>query len=82
MKKHLAMVTLLLGALALLPALAQQQDATGLNSLQSDTAKFHRQAARAIPNHYIVVLDEDVSAPGQVRMWNRTSSPSPGGPMT
>jgi subtilisin family serine protease len=63
MKKHLAMVTLLLGALALLPALAQQQDAPGLKDLQSDTAKFHRQGARAIPNHYIVVLDEDVAAP-------------------
>jgi len=63
MKKHLAMVTLLLGALALLPALAQQQDAPGLKDLQSDTAKFHRQGARAIPNHYIVVLDDDVSAP-------------------
>ena len=57
------MVTLLLGALALLPALAQQQDAAGLKDLQSDTAKFHRQGARAIPNHYIVVLDEDVSLP-------------------
>ena len=33
------------------------------NSLQRDTAKFHRQGARAIPNHYIVVLDEDVSLP-------------------
>ena len=44
MKKHLAMVTLLLGALALLPALAQQQDAAGLKDLQSDTAKFHRRA--------------------------------------
>jgi subtilisin family serine protease len=46
-----------------LPALAQQQDAPGLKDLQSDTAKFHRQGARAIPNHYIVVLDEDVAAP-------------------
>ncbi len=63
MKKHLAVVTLLLGALALLPALAQQQDATSLKNLQSDTPKFHRMADRAIPNHYIVVLDEDVSAP-------------------
>lgn len=63
MKKHLAMVTLLLGALALLPALAQQQDAPGLKDLQSDTAKFHRQGARAIPNQYIVVLDEDVAPP-------------------
>ena len=63
MRKSLAMVTLLLGTLALLPALAQQQDAAGLKDLQSDTAKFHRQGARAIPNHYIVVLDEDVSLP-------------------
>ena len=63
MKKHLAFVTLLLGALALMPALAQQQDASGSKSLQPDTAKFHRQGARAIPNHYIVVLDEDVSLP-------------------
>ena len=63
MRKSLAMVTLLLGTLALLPALAQQQDAAGQKDLQSDTAKFHRQGARAIPNHYIVVLDEDVSLP-------------------
>lgn len=62
MKKHLAMITLLLGTLAFLPAWAQLQ-APGPNGLQLDTAKFHRQGARAIPNHYIVVLDEDVSLP-------------------
>jgi subtilisin family serine protease len=61
MKKNLAVVALLLGALALMPAFAQQQEAQGQNSPQRDTAKFHRQAAaRAIPNQYIVVLDEDV----------------------
>jgi subtilisin family serine protease len=61
MRKSLAMVTLLLGTLALLPALAQQQDAAGLKDLQTDTPKFHRHGARAIPSHYIVVLDEDVA---------------------
>lgn len=60
MKKNLAVVPLLLGALALMPALAQQQDVPGQNSLQGDPAKFHRIAARAIPNQYIVVLEEDV----------------------
>jgi subtilisin family serine protease len=66
MKKHLVFLTLLLGALALMPALAQQQDASGPNSLQRDTPKFHRTAARAIPNHYIVVLDEDVAPPDKL----------------
>jgi aqualysin 1 len=52
------------GALAMLPALAQQQEAPdAAGRQQRDTAKFHRKGARAIPNHYVVVLDEDVALP-------------------
>ena len=40
--------------LALMPIAAQQSDPT-----QSRSARFHRKGARAIPNHYIVVLDRD-----------------------
>jgi hypothetical protein len=45
MKKHLVFLTLLLGAPALMPPLAQQQDASGPNSLQRDTPRFHRTVA-------------------------------------
>ena len=57
MKKSLALLVALLATLALMPALAQQ-DRAGDGSLRS-TAKFHRKGARAIPNQYIVVLDQD-----------------------
>src|SRR5438034_5648807 len=40
--------------LALMPIEAQQSDGT-----QSRSARFHRKGNRAIPNHYIVVLDRD-----------------------
>src|SRR6266850_776340 len=40
--------------LALIPIAAQQPDGS-----QSRSARFHRKGARAIPNHYIVVLDRD-----------------------
>jgi aqualysin 1 len=64
MKIRFAMVALVVGALALLPALAQQQEAPdAAGRQQRDTAKFHRKGARAIPNHYVVVLDEDVALP-------------------
>jgi subtilisin family serine protease len=43
--------------LALFPVAAQQQDF----SQSASTARFHRQGVRAIPNHYIVVLDNDAS---------------------
>src|SRR5438552_1092393 len=42
--------------LALMPIAAQQSDGT-----QSRSARFHRKGARAIPNHYIVVLDRDTT---------------------
>jgi aqualysin 1 len=57
MKKSLALLGALLASLALMPALAQQDRAAD-GSLRS-TPKFHRKGARAIPNHYIVVLDVD-----------------------
>jgi aqualysin 1 len=64
MKIRFAMVALVVAALALLPALAQQQDAPDATGRQQrDTAKFHRKGVRAIPNHYVVVLDEDVALP-------------------
>ena len=40
--------------LALMPIAAQQSDRT-----PSRSARFHRKGNRAIPNHYIVVLDRD-----------------------
>ena len=57
MKKSLALLVALLATLALMPALAQQ-DRAGDGSLRS-SPKFHRKGARAIPNEYIVVLDQD-----------------------
>jgi hypothetical protein len=42
--------------LALMPVAAQQ-----LNFVRSPSARFHRQGNRAIPNHYIVVLDRDAT---------------------
>jgi subtilisin family serine protease len=45
-----------LAMLALMPLSAQQSDVAALRS-----ARFHRMGARAIPNHYIVVLDRDAT---------------------
>ena len=42
--------------LTLMPTAAQQPDITALRS-----ARFHRMGNRAIPNHYIVVLDRDAT---------------------
>ena len=61
MKRKLTLVTLLIvcmAALALAPALAQQQD---LNTAgpSRDTDKFLRMGKGAIPQRYIVVLDVD-----------------------
>ena len=60
MKRNLALVTLLIVcmvALALVPALAQQ-DANPAGP-EVDTGKFIRMGKRAIPQQYIVVLDID-----------------------
>lgn len=59
MKKHLAVTLLLalMAPLALMPAKAQQEDVRQRGS----TAKFHRKGNRAIPNHYIVVLNDDAA---------------------
>jgi aqualysin 1 len=60
MKRNFALVTLLIVcmvALALVPALAQQD--TNPAGPEVDTGKFIRMDKRAIPQHYIVVLDVD-----------------------
>jgi subtilisin family serine protease len=57
MKKSLALLVALLATLALMPALAQQLSV--VDGSQRSTPKFHRKGARAIPNQYIVVLDQD-----------------------
>jgi subtilisin family serine protease len=51
----------LLAALALMPALAQQPD---FRVLPLTSNKFLRQGARAIPNQYIVVLNDQAKAAG------------------
>jgi subtilisin family serine protease len=56
MKKSLALLVALLATLALMPALAQEDKVGGGSR---STPKFHRKGARAIPNQYIVVLDQD-----------------------
>jgi aqualysin 1 len=61
MKRSLVSVTLLLGTLALMPALAQQPD---FRVLPITSSKFLRQGARAIPNQYIVVLNSDARGVG------------------
>jgi aqualysin 1 len=55
MKKSLALLVALMATLALMPVLAQQD----IGGSRRSTAKFHRKGARAIPNQYIVVLDQD-----------------------
>jgi subtilisin family serine protease len=61
MQRSLVSVTVLLAALALMPALAQQPD---FRVLPLTSSKFLRQGARAIPNQYIVVLNNDAKAAG------------------
>jgi subtilisin family serine protease len=60
MKRNIALVTLLvvcMAALALVPALAQQDLSTA--GPAQDTEKFVRMGKGVIPQHYIVVLDVD-----------------------
>jgi subtilisin family serine protease len=57
MKRYVALFTLLIVCVAapgFLPALAQKEDPGS-----QVTAKFHRASEKAIPNHYIAVLDQD-----------------------
>jgi subtilisin family serine protease len=59
MKRNLTTLILsvvCLTMLPLLPSAAPQQDGAG-----SRSARFHRKGQRAIPNHYIVVLDRDAT---------------------
>jgi aqualysin 1 len=61
MKKTLSALTLALVALlALVPAQAQQEELQQLRP-GADTPRLHRKGDRAIPNHYIVVLDQDAA---------------------
>ncbi len=55
-RSHVAVLLSSIGliVLALLPVAAQQAEVA-----QSGSARFHRMGNRAIPNHYIVVLDRD-----------------------
>jgi len=73
MKRSLGAMMLLsigLTVLALLPIAAQQQtDVT-----QSASARFHRMGSRAIPNHYIVVLDRDVDVRSAVGRHSSSAS--------
>src|SRR3977135_233680 len=62
MKKTFGSVLVLMVGLAMLPLppiAAQQPD-----NARSRSARFHRKGQRAIPNHYIVVLDRDVTGRG------------------
>jgi subtilisin family serine protease len=77
MKRNLALVTMFLvclSALALVPALAQQQDFNTAGPVE-ETGKFLRMGKSAIPNHYIVVLDVDADgATGNPSFAAKTSS--------
>ena len=61
MKRKLALSTLFvcIGMLVLMPALARQQD--GKSEGVENPAKFHRMGKNAIPQRYIVVLDQDAA---------------------
>ena len=59
MKRHIALITLFVvcfAALTFMPVLAQKDDPKPTE----DSGKFIRMGERAIPEHYIVVLDMDV----------------------
>jgi subtilisin family serine protease len=55
-----ACVTVFMATLALMPALAQRQDADPTVE-RGDQSKMHRKGIHAIPHHYIVVLDIDAT---------------------
>jgi aqualysin 1 len=61
MKRKLALSTLFvcIAMLVLMPALARQQD--GKSEGAENPAKFHRMGKNAIPQQYIVVLDQDAA---------------------
>src|SRR5262245_44514955 len=65
MRSRLRLVTLLATAaiaLTLTTGQAQQSAFVGSSAFQ-DTVKFHRKGPKAIPNRYIVVLDQDAAGP-------------------
>ena len=55
----IASITVAMATLALMPALAQRDDASQASRI--DRPKLHRQGRNAIPQHYIVVLDVDAT---------------------
>ena len=65
MRSRLRLVTLLVtAAVALALTTGQAQQGTIVESLAlQDTAKLRRKGPRAIPNRYIVVLDQDAAGP-------------------
>ncbi len=62
MRKTLGLLCVCLGALTLVPLVAQQPGSQGGDRRNQDPPRFHRHGVDRIANHYIVVLDED--APG------------------
>ena len=70
-RSHVAVLLSSIGliVLALLPVAAQQAEVA-----QSGSARFHRMGNRAIPNHYIVVLDRDAEPAAAVGPRGRRSS--------
>jgi subtilisin family serine protease len=60
MRKPVGLLIVCIGALALAPALAQQDRAEEARSNQ-DAPRLKRHGPKRIPNHYIVVLDEDAT---------------------
>ena len=61
MRKPHVLLVACIGALALVPAIAQgPPDHTQQNQ---DDQRFTRQGAARVPNHYIVMLDEDATGP-------------------
>ena len=62
MRKPLCLLVVCLGTLALVPAFAQQ-DRAGDARGDQDAPRFKRHGPARIPNHYIVVLDEDATGP-------------------
>ena len=65
MRSRLRLVTLLVtAAVALALTSGQAQQSANVESLAlQDTAKLRRKGPRAIPNRYIVVLDQDAAGP-------------------
>jgi len=71
MKKLIGLLVVCISALALVPVLAQQNVPRD-NQSNQDALRFLRHASDRIPDHYIVILDED--APGPDGDFGRASA--------